>query len=367
MQITIDDQVFTFQRYGGVSRYFAELIKQFRSAAELGVHARTPFRYVLNEYLLELDSRRYRRPPLPSRLRRGRLLRRMNSALPAARRERAQIVHHTFYFTPALQREVRARICTIYDMIPELFPELFPGMQPHAGKDDYVHACDALLCISETTKTDLLARYGSLDKPVVVTPLGVTDEFFAAPVIDVSERPYVLFVGQRDAYKNFDVLLRALSWLTVRHPRLELICVGGPPLADTERERIDQLGLTGQVSRTVMDDAALPAIYAAASCFVFPSRYEGFGLPIVEAFAAGCPVLLADTPCSVEIGGAAAQFFPPDGDEQLAEAIDSLVGHEENRATWIAAGRVRARDYTWRRTAELTAGVYQDLDRQHPA
>ncbi|HSY16203.1 MAG TPA: glycosyltransferase family 1 protein [Jatrophihabitantaceae bacterium] len=375
MQIIVDDQVFTFQRYGGVSRYFAELVSQYRQSPELGVEVHTPFRYVLNEYLLRSDPVRYRHAPLPARIQRGRVLRGLNTKRESLRslasgRPAPGIVHHTFYFTPALAQPARARLCTVYDMIPELFPELFPGIAPHAAKDEYVQACQALLCISHTTKADLLRHYGSLDKPVVVTPLGVTGNFFAAPPVDVSESPYLLFVGQRGAYKNFEVLLRAFARLRDSSPRLRLVCVGGTPFDETELSRIAELDATGRVSRIGMDDGNLPSMYAGAVAFVFPSRYEGFGLPIVEAFAAGCPVVLADTPCSVEVGGESAQFFPADDDERLAEILAPLVGdlgQQGSRAGWIERGRLRARDYTWRRTAELTRDVYRDLDLRYPA
>lgn len=363
LHVTYDDRLFTFQRRGGPARYFSELIAEFRSAPELGIEVKTPFTFVETEYLLRADKR-YRRLPLPESTFRMQAARAVNRVRRGPGLKRPEILHHTQYSSAGLRMPAAVRICTVYDMIPELFPEIFEGRGPipHRQKAAYVHACDAIACISESTKADVLAHYGDLDKPVVVTPLGADSRFFAATP-DRREPPgFVLFVGTRDFYKNFDVLLRALARITEDGVAPRLLCVG-PALTPTEQERIASLGLEALVSQRAASDAELPGLYAAAMCLVFPSRYEGFGLPTVEAFAAGCPVVLADMVCAVEIGGDAAQYFEPDDDEALATIIARLAADATSRDPWIAAGRLRARDYTWRRTAETTAALYRDVAR----
>jgi len=249
-------------------------------------------------------------------------------------------------------------------MIPEHFPELFPSGNPHLAKDLYVQACDAILCISSTTKVDVLRHYGTLDKPVVVTPLGVGEQFFSAPALRADEQPYVLFVGQRSGYKNFDVLLRAFSKLSAPQRSVRLLCAGGPPFDHAELTRIGSLNLQDQVTHRTVADDDLPALYAAAICLVFPSLYEGFGLPIVEAFAAGCPVVLAEMECSVEVGAGAAQFFGGKDDEALAGIIERMVDDPVRRKYWIAEGRKRALDFSWFNTAKLTGEAYRSIAHQ---
>jgi glycosyltransferase involved in cell wall biosynthesis len=360
MQVTIDDQAFTLQRRGGISRYFTELIRVFRTDPDFGVEPLTPFRFVVNEHLLELDPDRYRRALLPRIGQRNRVLRPLNRMAVRRRPEHQQLVHHTYYLPDALQIPAAARLCTIYDMTPERFPELFPYGNPHQAKRAYVDACDAVLCISQTTKDDLVATYGHPDKPVVVTPLGVSEPFFSAAPSDPAGDHYVLYVGQRVSYKNFDVLLRAFQRIAAGHPSLSLVCAG-PPFDTGELARLAELQLADRVVHRTVGDGDMPALFSGAVCLVFPSRYEGFGLPVIEAYAAGCPVILADTPCSVEVGSTAAQFFPADDDERLADLVDQLAGDPTRRAGWIEAGRLRAGDFTWRRTAELTRQVYRDL------
>jgi glycosyltransferase involved in cell wall biosynthesis len=143
------------------------------------------------------------------------------------------------------------------------------------------------------------------------------------------------------------------------------LCVGGPPFDNVELERIGSLNLRKQVTQRAVADDDLPALYAAAICFVFPSLYEGFGLPIVEAFAAGCPVVLAEMDCSVEVGADAAQFFSADDDEALAGIIERMIDDPTSRKHWISEGRARALDYRWFKTAKLTAEVYRNLAHQN--
>lgn len=356
LEVVFDDQIFSLPSWGGAARYFAELIRALPESPQPGVRPVLPFRYVASPQLRELDHRLHQPPAFA---RRPRIVRRLNRG--AIRRAAAgRILHHTYYYEAGLDVPAAARICTVLDMTPELFPQYFPAGNPHAAKDRYVATADAVLCISESTKADVLRHYGGLDKPVVVTPLGVDERFFVRAVPDNADRPYVLFVGMRGWYKNFDVVLRAFARLAAEAPELDLVCVGAAFDAD-EQARIAELGLTQRVRRADVTEAGLPALYAGANCLAFPSRYEGFGLPIVEAFAAGCPVVLAEMPCAIEVGGDAAQFFSPDDDEALAEIIARLATDERQRASWIDAGRRRATEFSWRRTAALTAEAYREV------
>jgi glycosyltransferase involved in cell wall biosynthesis len=364
MRITFDDQIFTAQRIGGASRYFTELIEELRRTAAHHVEPVTPFRYVITEYLVRSDPDRFRTPRLPKIANRGAVLRSLNTLRSGSRIRRAELLHHTYYLPSYLHLPATRRMCTIYDMIPELLPELYPGGSPHYAKEAYVRACDAVVCISETTKADLQRLYGALDKPVEVTPLAVADVYYSAKAHSDADQPYLAYIGRREQYKNFDVVLRAFARVTHEQSELRLVCAGGGPFRDTETARIEELGLAGRVVQRTVVDAELPALYAAAIGMVFPSRYEGFGLPIVEAFAARCPVVVADTPCSIEISGGAAQVFAPDDDEQLAAILARLTGDPVERASWAEKGFARAQDFSWARTAELTAAVYRRIGQQ---
>lgn len=357
LEVTFDDQIFTGQAFGGVSRYFVELIDQYRHDPALGITARTPFRYVMTQQLIDDPTTSFRSPGGPAILRRGAPMRALNALTHLTPVRRARLLHHTYYRPSYLRLPAVHRVCTVYDMIPELRPNEGPPAG-HMAKEAFVRASDAVFCISQTTKDDLLRFYGPLDKPVVVTHLAVSEDFH--PAARTTDEPrYVAFVGRRRGYKNFDVVLRALSRLAQDGARVPLVASGGGPFIPEERDRIAELGLSDLVQQRTLPDDALPAFYADAYAMVFPSYYEGFGLPIVEGFAARCPVVVADTPCSLEISGGASAVFAPDDDEALAQILARLVADPAERDKWSDAGEVRARDFSWHRCAEKSAEVYR--------
>ena len=358
MKVTFDDQIFRLQSRGGVSRYFAEIIREYRGSPDLGVEPVTPYKLVANHHLVESDSR-YRLIPKEVAIRHPRGVRAINRLMNPLI-SRGEVVHHTFYETRSLAIRAKARICTIYDMIPEKFPELFPEGSPHAGKRQVANACDGLLCISETIKEDLENCYGAIDKPVFVTPLGVSSRCFHDGATWPQDPPYVLHVGMRGGYKNFWTLLLAFARVAKACPDLKLLCAG-PPFHPEELGLFEQWNITDRVERVELSDAELPAVYAGALCAVVPSLYEGFGLPILEGFAAGCPVVAAKTPALCETGGDCALYFDPHDDLALAETIIALVENPSMSEQNVIRGRARARRYSWQQTARLTAEAYRAI------
>src|SRR5680860_273187 len=194
-------------------------------------------------------------------------------------------------------------------MIPELYPELFPKGNPHLDKELFIRSADLIICISETTRRDLFRIYGGLGQPVVVIPHGVGERFRgeADRLPSLPDR-YVLFVGNRGAYKDFPVLARAFA--RTRRDRSEwLVVVGGGEFTASEAADLQTLGILERVRHVALADAELPGAYGHALCFVSPSRYEGFGLTTLEAMASGCPTLLASTPAHREVGGDSSYFL----------------------------------------------------------
>lgn len=358
MRVLIDDQMFAMQKRGGITRYFTQLMTEFTRMPDIDLV--TPYRYVVNEHVMEAFPRRFRRFPKPHRAPSRRVLEVVNRGY-RRKAPPVDIVHNTYYWPELLEENREAkRVCTVHDMIPELFPDYFPRGNPHREKRQFVEKCDMVLCVSENTKDDLLRIYGPLDKPVVVTYPGV-DASFSAPVRTSSPiaSPYVLFVGSRRGYKNFAVVARAVAALMPRFPELRLICVGGGKFGVSEVALLRGLGIDRVTERHAPSDAQLSSFYAHATALCFPSRYEGFGLPVVEAFAARCPVLISPTPCLVEIADGAAQVIDADAAEEWAEALGRLLSDDSSRAGWIARGSFRAADFTWRSTAERTIDAYE--------
>jgi glycosyltransferase involved in cell wall biosynthesis len=286
--------------------------------------------------------------------------------LLVARQPQADVLHHTWYDVARLHhRRPKARVCTIYDMIPELLPERFGSGNPHEGKTAYIKACDGILCISETTQRDLQRLNPGIDVPVAVVPLA-TGEAFHRPGPPTLQLPdeFILFVGVRSGYKNFSLVAAAMALLAPQLPDLHLVCVGGGAFTDVEAAQFEATGLAGRVSQRTMADEQLASTYAAARAFVFASRYEGFGLPLLEAFASGCPTVIASTPCLLEVSGGAADVVDPDKPAALAETLARLTRDEARREKLTVAGRARVGDFSWRRTAQATADLYREVLRR---
>ena len=229
-------------------------------------------------------------------------------------------------------------------------------------KRRYVDAADHIICISEATKKDLLSVYPEVQVPVSVIHLGVDDKFVSDldPLPDLPDQ-YVLMVGHRGQYKDAAVLFRAFSRIAGRFPEVSLVCIGGGAFTKDERGLLERLGVAGRVRQDVLSDPRMPAAYANAMAFVFPSRYEGFGLPVLEAMACGTPTILAEATSLPEVGGQAARYFPVGDDESLAEVLGTVLDDATLRAELAAKGIERAAGFTWRRTAEATARVYDEV------
>lgn len=355
MTALLDDQIFALQEHGGVSRYFVELLRRLGVGDPPTLVTAPPVLWSKNQHLNGAGLGRPLRLPLGNRYRVLQLANRLSGRGALA----DGTVHHTFYDARYLDRyrQARRRVVTVHDMIPEIFPELAIARLPHESKRAHVEAADVLLCVSETTAGDLRRVWPHVRAPIVVTPLAPADVF--RPVLERPELPddYVLFVGQRGNYKDFAVLAEALALLPGRRADLWLVCVG-EPLTGGERELLRRLGLIDRTRTTTLSDVHLAGAYSHARCFVFPSRYEGFGLPTLEAMACGCPVVLARTPAHEEVGGSVAAYFPPGDATALARLLGDLLDAPEQRDALAAKGLQRAATYSWERTAALTAAAY---------
>jgi glycosyltransferase involved in cell wall biosynthesis len=345
------------QRRGGISRYFVELIREFSEDPELGVNAELGWRWTHNHHAIKAGLGVPLTIPGGSR---GRALRMANRAVNIAQPE-ADLTHHTYYRAGYLPRRLtRPTAVTIYDMTPELFPELFPSGNPHQLKREYVRRATVVFCISENSRRDLLRVYGSIESPIVVTHLGVGDTF-----VPGATRPewcpdsYVLFVGNRGGYKDFRLVLESFAELAPEQGGISLLAVGGGSFTEDERALISRWGLGNRVIQSAASDGELPGIYAGARAFVFPSRYEGFGLPALEAMACGTPTVLADSSSLPEVGGDAALYFPPGDSSALAAQLKRLLLDPEVRRDLSIKGVARARQFTWRQTARDTARGYR--------
>ncbi|MDA9802825.1 glycosyltransferase family 4 protein [bacterium] len=354
----MDGQIFAVQEYGGISRMFAELAHQFIEDPALGVSLEPLSMVTKNHYLLadpELADHLRVRPARWQHLTVARYLARPH------RSTQPDLVHSTFYLTPSLRRlPQRPHVVTVHDMIPELFPDSRRRADGLTDKRRYVDQAAHIICVSESTRSDLLRIFGDVQAPITVIPHGVSPRFKRTEEkIPGLPTEYLLYVGKRSGYKDVATLVNAMPELSDAFPKLTLMLVGGGPLTPQERDRISKLGLNDRVIQRSVPDIDMPAVYSGARAFVFPSRYEGFGLPVLEAMACGTPTILARSSSLPEVGGDAAVFFDPGKPASLAAVALNLLSDSAALAAYAERARKRAAGFTWKEAARATAHVYR--------
>lgn len=357
VHVVFDQQIFAIQEYGGISRLFAELATEFTMRSSLDVSLNEINMSTRNHYLLADPELARALLVRPARTVHGPLMRYLGAP---RRHTTADLTHATFYLTRGLKDYAGVpRVVTVHDMIPELFPASERRLDRITDKRRFVESADHVICVSHSTRDDLLRIYGDIQVPISVIPHGV-DPIFAPAANRLTCLPenYILFVGKRSGYKDAELLIRAFADLQGDFPGLSLVMVGGGSLNKIERSLISKLRVLGKVHQTTIQDRDMPAAYSGAIACVFPSRYEGFGFPALEAMACGTPLIAAAASALPEVGGDAPSYFIPGDQESLASALDRVLANDELRYEMSRLGRARAQQFTWKRTASLTANVY---------
>ena len=287
-----------------------------------------------------------------------------------AARQRLDVIHGPVNVVPLLAP--CPLVVTIHDLAYLRRPELVPARRRrYFGWLARLSARRArrVLAVSASTKRDVVELLGVPPERVVVTPLAADERFRPLPPAELARfraeqdltRPFVLYVGTVEPRKNLPALLRAFDRIAPELPH-DLI-IAGPDGWLTEGFYATLQGLRHRerVRRQPFVPAEeLAGWYGAADCFAFPSLYEGFGLPVLEAMACGTPVVTADVSSLPEVAGDAALTVPPDDEAALAEAIRRVLTEPELAAGMRHRGPARAAAFSWARTAELTVAAYRD-------
>jgi len=358
VRVAFDEQIFVIQAYGGISRLFAELAKQFTEDPDFDVDLLPLSAPIINRYVLDNDRLRARMAVWDAGHEYWSLGRYFTRVQP---RRRLDVVHNTFYLPHGLAGYPGAkRVVTVHDMIPELLPKTRRRLDFVTLKKRYVQSADHVICVSEATRQDLVSTYGEVQAPISVVHHGVDPEFRPGALKpDGLPEEYVLFVGNRSQYKDASVLMRAFSLVADAHPALSLVFVGGGPFTGQELSELRYLGIASRTQQVSLVDQAMPGAYGAAAVCVFPSRFEGFGLPALESMACGTPTILARATSLPEVGGDAAWYFTPGDDHDLAGLLDRFLSDPSAQEAMREAGLVRSRQFSWRKAAQETAAVYR--------
>jgi mannosyltransferase len=328
--VHFDDIIFSLQKFGGISTYWRQL--------ERALKRHTPI-----DVLRSGGSRLTRLLPVRSRA----------------------TVFHSSYFRVPLSRRTRY-VVTVHDLAFELGVVRKPSSDlSRFVRGRAISRADAIVCVSESTKGELLSSYPSVrDHPrILVIHHGcgcIPDESIGQGYSSTTNpEPFVLFVGSRDGYKNFHLALEGFAMS--RFGKEALLVCSGAPFTSAETAYIRRLNLEGRViNKSPASPATLIDLYRNANALLYPSSYEGFGFPLVEAMAAGCPVIAANRSVIPEIAGDAAMLIQNLEVETIADAIDRVVEPREG-ARLARLGVENASRFTWARSAESHARLYAEL------
>ncbi len=365
MKVLYDHQIFSYQNYGGISRYFVEIIDGLKKYSDV-----TPVIKLLpsdNVYLLEKNmnpfnliiKKGFRRSTWMNNW----LTKRYFYLIEKKIIKGVDIFHPTFYDTYYLNYlDNTPFVLTIYDMINEKLPQYnqkatIPVME---NKKLLAHKASKIIAISESTKNDIVELYGISPDKIAVIYLGNSLSPVASfvPQVQVPQK-YILFVGKRDGYKNYELFVKSIAALLNKDKELYLICVGGSGYIPEEEKIHATLGVANQVHQLNTSDDMLAYLYQHALCFVFPSLYEGFGIPTLEAFACGCPVILSNTSSMPEVGGDAVAYIDPTNAKSIYEETKKLVEVAEHRLKLIEKGYHQLKKFSWQKCVEEHYELYK--------
>ncbi len=285
----------------------------------------------------------------------------------------ADLYHATCFALPIARGQTKT-VATVHDVVFRAHPEWVEDpLRAYLDRwtEISLEIADRIVTVSEWSKAEIVRCYGVAPERITVIHNGVSARFGPRTVEEQAacrqrhELPdaFALYLGAIEPKKNLDLVLDAYRILgdrgSVYVPPLVLAGARGGQAYDLERAIRDR-GLASCVRALgYVPDADVPALLASARLFVYPSRYEGFGLPILEAFASGTPVVAARASATPELTGPAAILVDPDGAEALADAIDVLHGDERTRERLRAAGRERAAHFTWVACARAHLALYE--------
>jgi glycosyltransferase involved in cell wall biosynthesis len=280
------------------------------------------------------------------------------------KKQHFDIFHPTYYNTYFLKSlGTKAFVLTVYDMIHEKFSDMFlPTDKTSEQKRLLVEKATKIIAISESTKKDLIELFGTDESKIEVVYLGnsMFPKRNSKIELDIPIK-YILFVGSRAGYKNFLRFVKSVSSILNEDKKLFILCAGGGIFTAQEIELFTQLNIKKQILQYNLDDDSLAYFYKNAMMFIFPSLYEGFGIPVLESFACECPLLCSNTSSLPEIAGEGALYFDPYSEISIKSAVLQIIENKKIRENLREKGRERLKVFSWKQTAFQTKNIYESI------
>ena len=376
MKVLYDLQAFQWTRYSGIPRYFTELISQFRMMDDVDVqlpcaycmnrgyqnlfpNMKSSFRWKMNDWIIDKSEKIIHKNP-------ARYLSNVEKKSLQYITGDDYDVFHPSSTNPRYLKHIQRNpyVLTIHDLSLEIYPELVSLPFAYGSTLNTKLVLDKasrFIAVSENTKKEFVEYYDIDSDLVDVVYLGPTlDCLDSITAHDEDIKQYLLYVNMRTGRKNFYSFVAAIKNILIDN-NLQLVCSGGGNFTQDELGFIKAHGVYGLVKYVPADDKKLQSLYRNALAFVFPSIYEGFGIPILEAFSCGCPVILSDASCLPEVGGDAAVYFNPKDVVSMRNAVERVVSDEKLRNQMRERGYKQLEKFSWRKCAEETKKVYEKV------
>ena len=364
MKVVFDHQTFSSQAVGGVPRYYMELLVGLNRLKGIDAEIIAPL--YCNDYLKESGFKQGIKVRAIPKV--YRLIQPLNQILSKSLIKKSQpdILHETYYQYNSLAPANCPVVITALDVLHEKFHENFRVKDTTTmRKRAAIRRASHVIAISENTRQDYIEFFNIHPSKISTIHLGCSflEEKYQNLSVAKEGEPFILYVGGRKGYKNFRNLLIAYFSSSLLRSNFQLICFGGGAFSSEERALIASLsnGSTKSVIQLSGNDERLAKAYKSASVFVYPSLYEGFGLPPIEAMALGCPVACSDRSSIPEVVGDAALKFNPDSPEDMRSKLELLLTSPHLQEQLVALGHKRAETFSWKSCVEKTAGLYQTI------
>jgi mannosyltransferase len=347
MKLVYDNLVYSLQNYGGISAYWFELSRRLLNQHELdltfyetGQEHYNIFRSQLNIGKNQVVVRKNINIFLERFLK-----------LPAC--QIPNVFHSSYYRVPVKTAQTRT-VCTVHDFTHDYYYGGPRVWLHNLAKRRAINECDLVISVSQNTKNDLLELHPHINESKIrVVYNGVSDEYkVLSEKVDL-DRPFFLYIGLRDAYKNFAFAVK----LAAGYPSFDLFIVGAP-LSPAETQKVQKaLGMRYKVF-TGITNVRLNELYNHAFCLLYPSDYEGFGIPLLEAMRAGCPFVALKKSSIPEVAGEAGVLLNELEFEEAKKAVEEI---DLNRATLVEKGIVQSQKFSWDRCFKETYDLYKTL------
>jgi len=371
MKILLDPQIFYKQSFGGISRLFTELLSRYKAFGD-DITIECPLPFHQNIHLMDkglLKPTFFNKFLVDSKFRGVERLRRIflsyqQQTIARLKSKKTTIFIPTFYDDYYVDFLIGKKlVLTVHDMTSERYPDFFKDVsQVGIHKKTLMERADRIVVVSNNTKKDILFYYPHIEEEKIrVIHLSQSIDTDKIKKLENVPKKYILFVGNRYHYKNYSFFIAAISQLLQNTADLFVVCAGGGEFEEAEKKQLSELGLSDQVLQYDFTDDELGSYYANAQLFVFPSLYEGFGIPVLEAMTCGCPIVLSNQSSFPEVAGDAGIFFEIGNSQDLLTKVETVLNNPDFRQKYIDAGLQRSKMFSWDKTVHQYVDVLKEV------